>query len=401
MFLVTKIAFKLFFSKNPNRNKRFSFLTIASIFGISLGIISLLLALGFVNGFEKGINDKIFSLSPHIQLHPKDLLKTEELNSISEELKFSNKEIEYSSIVYSQQCIVSNENQIEGGVITSFDENVFQDKIKKLVKNRIKNVTPNENLYSVFIGENLRKKLKLEIKDEFIISANYGENVFIFNAKIAGIFESGIDEVDGYQIYMSKNEIENIFGKILPESYIELKCKNISNINLVHDKIIKQYSDQFYISTIYKNYKNIFTWVEFQKKPTPIFMGILLIVSIFNLISFLLTSIIEKKYTIGILQTLGMNNSEIKKTFLVKGLILSTIGIVIGLLAVIILMFIQNNYFIIQLPADIYIVKDVKIILTYLDFLKVVIFTYLITMVAVIIPIRNIRKISPLEIIRK
>ena len=59
-------------------------------------------------------------------------------------------------------------------------------------------------------------------------------------------------------------------------------------------------------------------------------MSLLLIVAMVNIISTLLTSIVEKRYTIGVLQTIGVNKNQIHKIFLYKGLIIVTIGIMLG-----------------------------------------------------------------------
>ena len=82
-------------------------------------------------------------------------------------------------------------------------------------------------------------------------------------------------------------------------------------------------------------------------------MSLLLIVAMVNIISTLLTSIVEKRYTIGVLQTIGVNKIKSIKYFYTRVNIV-TIGIMLGVFLAFGFTILQENYKIIKLPSEIY-----------------------------------------------
>ena len=101
MSIELRIALRLFFRFNPNSPKRFSFLTIASIVGIMLGVMSLVLAQGLISGFEKELKTKMLSFSSHIQIS--SFSKNDNLEVLSEKIKNEIDGIEDVSEVYTKE----------------------------------------------------------------------------------------------------------------------------------------------------------------------------------------------------------------------------------------------------------------------------------------------------------
>ena len=66
----------------------------------------------------------------------------------------------------------------------------------------------------------------------------------------------------------------------------------------------------YYALTMYDMYPNIFAWIELQKKPIPIVLGLIVIVAAFNIVATMLMIVLEKTHTIGILKTLGATAGE-------------------------------------------------------------------------------------------
>jgi lipoprotein-releasing system permease protein len=86
----------------------------------------------------------------------------------------------------------------------------------------------------------------------------------------------------------------------------------------------------YYPRSVFQVYKGLFTWVELQKKPIPLVLGLIVIVAAFNIIAFLLMIVLEKTETIGILKSLGSTNRDITRIFFYQGFLISVAGIIIG-----------------------------------------------------------------------
>ena len=86
---------------------------------------------------------------------------------------------------------------------------------------------------------------------------------------------------------------------------IELFLKDTSKIKKVTNEIKQGYYPNNNARKVFQIYKGLFTWVELQKEPIPIVLGLIIIVAAINIIGFLLMLVLEKTETIGILKSRG------------------------------------------------------------------------------------------------
>ena len=100
------------------------------------------------------------------------------------------------------------------------------------------------------------------------------------------------------------------------------------------------------------------------------------------------------------MQTIGVNKNQIHKIFLYKGLIIVTIGIMLGVFLAFGFTILQENYKIIKLPSEIYFMDAAVIDSKLTDYIFVIVGTYLISFLALYIPSKKAIKISPLEAIK-
>ncbi|MEK7818656.1 MAG: FtsX-like permease family protein [Bacteroidota bacterium] len=399
MSIELRIALRLFFRFNPNSPKRFSFLTIASIVGIMLGVMSLVLAQGLISGFEKELKTKMLSFSSHIQIS--SFSKNDNLEVLSEKIKNEIDGIEDVSEVYTKEGMLSVGDEIEGAILTSYENEIFKKRLSKYFKGDCDLKNNSNDFPKIILGERLKESLKINYGDTIIYSTFINENEpIVFTAILSGSINSGFKEYDENFAFINIDFSKLLFGNLITTSHIELDCKNISEIENKVDEINKKYKYKYLVSSVYDLNKNIFSWIELQKKPTPIFMSLLLIVAMVNIISTLLTSIVEKRYTIGVLQTIGVNKNQIHKIFLYKGLIIVTIGIMLGVFLAFGFTILQENYKIIKLPSEIYFMDAAVIDSKLTDYIFVIVGTYLISFLALYIPSKKAIKISPLEAIK-
>jgi lipoprotein-releasing system permease protein len=86
-----------------------------------------------------------------------------------------------------------------------------------------------------------------------------------------------------------------------------------------------------------------------------VFLGLILIVACFNMVSILLILIMERTNMIGTLTSLGASTNQIKKIFTYHGMQLIVKGLVIGNALALLIAFIQDKIKIIPLdPANSY-----------------------------------------------
>ena len=114
----------------------------------------------------------------------------------------------------------------------------------------------------------------------------------------------------------------------------------------------------------------------------------------------LLTLILEKTKTIGILKSIGANNYLLQKIFLWNGLFILLKGIFYGNFIGLILIVIQKAFGLVKLDPSIYILDKVPVIIDFKNILFVNFGIILVCMLSLVIPSLIISRISPSKVIR-
>ncbi len=388
-----------------NKDSRLlNLISVISIVGISLGVATLIIALSVLNGFEKTLTQKITDFDSHIKIlsYKESLPKADEYL-----LKLKNKlndQIDFISPSISKLAIISTKNRKEGINIKGIVEAKEIDKIKS---NMIEGELNLDKENSLVIGKTLATKLLIKVGDKVTLFALKNDKIpsmddlpNIQNFFVDGIFESGMAEYDNMIGYTGLSTAQNLFSMPGEINGIDIKLNSVNKIDSIAQVIRKELRYPYYARTIYEIYRNIFSWIELQKKPIPIVLGLIIIVAVFNIISALLMLVLEKTNAVGILKSLGAKGSSIIKIFFYQGIYLSAIGIIAGNILAWFLMFLQLELDIIKVPSSVYFVTRVPIELSLDVFLLVSIVTFILALLAAVIPSYFASRINPVSALR-
>ncbi len=395
---------KRFIFKNLAKQDRFiSFISAISIIGIALGVAALIIAISILNGFEKTITEKITDFDSHIQITSYQTILPDYHRILPELYETLQPDIESVSPYASKIAIISSKKGKEGVSLKGIMPDVKSLNVKE-------NIVEGKFLLgssSIVIGRKLANKLYVSVGDKVTIFALSRDEIpspeHLPNIKrftITGIFESGMAEYDDLNAYVSLDEAQELFEIGDNITGYDIKLKNISKINSYTDYLSDKLRYPHAVRSIYQTHRNIFTWIELQKKPIPIVLGLITIVAVFNIIGTLLMIVLEKTNAIGTMKSLGARKRQIVAIFLYQGGFLAAAGIIFGNLLAFILTWLQLEYSIISLPSSVYFVSKVPISLSWEIFLEVSVLTLVLCFLASFIPSYIGSKVQPISTLR-
>lgn len=392
------ITKKFLFSK---KRSFFSLLSIIAIGGIAIGVAILIIAVLILTGFENNIEKKIISFNDHIKITSfdgRDLDFNE--NPFSE---FSQNSVFESIIPFiSRNIIIRSRKSSEGVVLIG--------KNKSKILEYSNTISPEQNVQSqnsIYIGAKLADKLGCLPGDEIIIFGLKNNSLSDFSSPpiidqlfVAGIYESGMYEYDDHIVYVDFTYIKKLFELNDKVTGYDIRLNDISKIEKITNDLRDKLPYPYYARSIFQVYQNIFTWLELQKKPVPIVLGLIILVAAFNIVGSMLMVVLERIKEIGTLKTLGSSRKSIRKIFLLHGLVLSLIGILLGNVIALTVTFLQNQYGIIKLPGEIYFLTQVPIELNLFLNVFVSIIAFLLTLTSALIPAIIASKIEIIKSLR-
>ena len=175
---------------------------------------------------------------------------------------------------------------------------------------------------------------------------------------------------------------------------------NADDAPVVAQELMDELGYPYYARTIFQLYRNLFTWLELQKAPVPIILGLIIAVAAVNIIGALLMLVLEKKRQIGILRSLGASEKIIKRIFLFQGFWIAIIGTALGNVFAFSICWIQLEFQLFSLPSSIYFMKSVPIYFQWYNFIIVSSLSILLCLLTSFIPARLASKLDPIKAIR-
>ncbi|MCM8818920.1 MAG: ABC transporter permease [Candidatus Omnitrophica bacterium] len=392
------LSYNFFLAKkfigNRKQDKFLWFISFFTVAGIAIGVITLILVIGVMNGFSNDLKRKIIGASPLITIEGKPyIFNYQELIDKVKNLK----EIKGISPYTISQVIYKSNKYIIGGIIKGID--LAREKNVTNIQQFIKkgNLEEIDIDNGIILGSELAKELGVDIGDYVYIIAGLipQENLF----KVVGIVEYGVYSFDVSMGFMSLSNVNKIFF-MKGVHGIGIKIDDIYRTPEVANKIKSLIENKYEVSTWIEKNKILFSAIALEKKAMAIILSLIIIVASFNIISTLMISVYRKVKEIGILKAIGLTSNEIKKIFLYQGIYLGIKGLILGTIIGLFLASILKKYKFINLPEFVYDISKLPIEISFFDILWIFLLVIFISIVASIYPAERASKLNPAEAIR-
>ena len=260
------------------------------------------------------------------------------------------------------------------------------------------------SLPKIVLGRKLASRLSLHAGDKVaVFGVGQGidrSQMKVMQFMISGIYESGMSEYDDVFAFTDLADGQKIFQCGDAVTGLEVLVANTNSLDQVADSIQELLGYPYYARTMYQTYRNLFSWIELQKKPIPIILGLVTIVATVNIIGTLLMMVLDKTRDIGVLMSIGATRWVVARIFLRQGLVISAIGTFLGNALALAVCSAQMEFKFFSLPSDIYFMSSVPVLLRVEDFLLVSVISIGLSMVCALIPARLASRLLPVNAIR-
>ncbi|WP_209404084.1 ABC transporter permease [Pseudozobellia sp. WGM2] len=383
-----------------------------AIAAIALGLIMMLIAVSTGVGLKYKIREKVAAFNGHIQISNFDNNASDvSIVPVSLNQDFYPKfttinGISHVQAVASKGGIIRTEETFEGilakGVGKDYNWSVFEEYIvdgelpdfsgelneqvlmSRLMANRL-NLKTGDNFYAFFLKDDDVSKLPNQRR--FTIS---------------GLYDSGFEEFDGVYLFTDIRHIQrmNKWGKDEVGNF-EIFLNSFDDIDEKSKEIYGKTLSTLDTQTIVDKYYKIFEWINLFDFNILLIIGIVIIVSGFNMITALLVLILERTQMIGVLKALGSANWSIRKVFLYNATYLIGIGLFWGNLIGLGAIFIQQKFRILKFPnPQEYYIDYIPV---YIDFSTVLLLNLgvlFLCLLMLLVPSFIITKITPVKAIQ-
>jgi putative ABC transport system permease protein len=390
--------------KYDNKNPFISITALLAFLGVALGVMVLIISMAIMNGTSKEFKDKLFTMNYPLTVYPKfdNAVNVELLNKL--EKKFPN--LQFSPYL-STQVMIQNGQTMSGGLL--FGVNAQKEaKINKIYKEiYLKSKEQVDSIrYQIITGQGIADDLALYGNNSkyTLYFTNISPNGFSMTPTLkrftyVGSFKSGLTAYDKAYMYTSLDALHTILRKDKNvydgiHIYSENPMEDIEKIR----EVVPNYSVG--VMGWWQQNGNFFSAMELEKKALFIVLMLIIIVASLNIISSLLMTVMSRRKEIALLLSLGGSYSEIKAIFLRLGLIIGVSGMLFGTFLGFSGMFILEHFEIISIPADVYGTSKLPLEIDLIDFISIILGTFLVILFSSFYPAYKATKIDILDVLR-
>lgn len=368
--LIHLLVVRFLFSEKSDR--LLSTTTVVALFGMAFGVAALFITLSVIQGFQKAYKESLLKFNSHVVLTSADEIEDPDLlidRLIPPEMR--REIVGWNPFIYREGMIITG-SQLKGIVIKGVDFEQFGN----LSQMKIALPSPQESkaVPSLIIGKELAKELGPSVKTVKLFFPHSfrggGEKPRKF--AILGTFESGLYEYDSSFAFLPLREAQRFFQMGKKVSGIELWLKDPDRAPHWVERLQSQFSFPYLVLSWRDINENLFRALEVEKMVFFLLMIVLTAVASFNILASLIMLLLQKRGQIAILRALGLSWSEMRKVFLFDGLLIGFVGLTLGFLLALGVLFFIERWQPIPLAPEVYFINHVPVEYSWSNFWWVV-----------------------------
>jgi lipoprotein-releasing system permease protein len=401
------------YTRAKRRSGFVSFISLASMLGIALGITALITVMSVMNGFQKEVRASMISVVSHIQIlnfdkgladWPKLLTETRAQKDITGVAPFVN----------GQGLLAAGQN-VRGVIVRGIDPELEATVSDIGVKMRIGKTTdlrPGE--YGIVLGSYLARALMVNVGDRLQLLTPQGTMTpagmqpRIRSFTVVGVFSSGNHEFDANLALIHLRDAQVLFR--LEDNVSGLRVK-VADVNEARS-IARRLQENLKVDGVVQDWTvenaTYFRAVEIEKRMMFIILTLIIAVAAFNLVSTLVMVVRDKHPDIAILRTLGASPGMIMRVFVVQGALVGAIGTVLGVIGGVLLALnvgaivsaVESAFGFRVLSPEIYFLSSLPSDLRWADVWVTAVIALVLALVATLYPSWRASKVNPVDALR-
>lgn len=259
----------------------------------------------------------------------------------------------------------------------------------------------------IALGSMLASKLNVLPGDEiqllsplFDVPSAFGLLPKVRSLRVTAIFFAGMPDYDEAISFVPLATARFFKGYTDAVDYIELRTPDFER-SAAYARQLRALLPDLQVEDWSSYDSSLYGAIRFEKYMMFVIMLFMYIIASFNLTGNMLKAIAQKKRELGLLKALGYREAELRDFFLWQSLLLATLGILLGLGLATLLLVIQNRTGLLTMDMGDALPLPLPVVFSASDYLLVVAVSYLITLASVIFPLRRLKRINAIELIRQ
>lgn len=384
------------------RGKFLRFTRWVAIGSVAIGTMALIISLSVLEGFDQALRNNATKFTSHIHLYAFGTKPIGDSKVLCQAVMEHIPNVVGITPHVEKEALLRLGTFLEGILVKGVDaDKELAQRPKHIVEGRF--AFSASNAKEIIIGQSLARKANVRIGSTLIVTTieqQEGGSIVpnVEKVHVVGIYKTGMTQYEDVYVFMPL-EIAHDLASLPPNTVtgFDIMVRDISTVRNTAQAIEDLLGYPYYAPTVNDINASIFGWIEMQKKPIPIVLGLITIVAMLNVLTALLIGVVEKTHTIGVLRSIGMASRDIVAVFVAQGVGIGLLGTFLGCGLGYLLCFIQQYYGIIHLDSSLYYLDTAPIAFEPMHGIIVCAFSLFLSIAATFVPALIAVRITPVR----
>jgi lipoprotein-releasing system permease protein len=411
MFKPIPVAIGLRYLRAKRRNGFISFISLASILGIAIGVAALITTLAVMSGFQREIRDRMLQMAAHATVTASGEAMENWQQAISEARQ--DPRVAGAAPYIETQALLSASRK-QGALIRGVDP-VEEGKVSvlagKMVQGKLEDLAPGS--FNIVLGRELALWIGAGVGDKVLVLTDVratpmGAVKQMKRVTVSGIFEAGYQEYDKGLAVVNLHDAQRLMRMGDGVTGVRLRMHDMDLAWEVARDLALRLKGPYLVSDWTRDNANMFRALKLEKTMMAILLSLIIAMGAFNLVSSQVMLVTDKQADIAILRTLGLTPRGVMQVFMVQGSLIGLIGTVSGVVGGIVLTLnlehilraIERVFDVQLMPEDVYYITGLPTQLEASDITIIAIIALVMAFLATLYPAWRAARTAPAEALR-
>ena len=398
--------------------------TAISVAGVAAGVAALIIALAITTGMRRDLQDKLLGSSSAVDLMRVEADGIGEWRPLLAHLSTLPHVAAAAPGIYGQVLVSRGPHAgfaLIKGIIPA-DERGVSNLLDTVTKGSAQDLNPgttnqiaesvpgeangNSPEPPIVMGSDLAEQIGAQVGDSILVTSPQGELTPLGltpkyeRFRLSGLYHSGFYQYDSAGAFMRLSDVQQLFSEPDLISVISFKIDDLDRAPEVAEEIEKAAGPGFQTTNWMVQNRELFRALKLEQVVTFIVIGLIVIVAALNILIALTMMVMEKTRDIAVMMSFGVRPEQVRRIFMMQGLLISVIGTVLGLVLGYIASWAGGHYHFIHLSAEVYSIDTLPFAPRLTDGIIVSAVSIGVSLLATLYPSTSASRVLPAEALR-
>jgi lipoprotein-releasing system permease protein len=383
-----------------------SVISLVSTLGVTVGVMALVIALAIMTGLQQELRNRLLGAMAHVNIWKTGGI--EDYRQEVERIRTVPGIQAAAPALYSKAIITGRGDTFITlkGIDPALERSVTE-VAGALTAGRLDALStqPDDQPPGIVIGHDLAGAIGAFVGDDVTLLTTQGTLTPMGMAprqrrfRVVGTFRLGLLEFDSAYGFISIDTARRIMGQGRLD-LIEARVDDIYAAPAIADSVPTRLGTAYVAQDWTDINRTLYSALYLEKIAMGIGIGLIVGVAALNIVASLILLVMEKTRDIAILKTMGASARSVMLIFLIQGMVIGTIGTIVGASAGTAIAWMLDYYRVISIPGDVYQVTYLPFRVLPWDLTLVVSGAVLVCFLATLYPSRQAARLDPAQALR-